>query len=426
MNETPIIEKYLRARYYTIEPSLSADNFEASLYVRDWKTDLNKTVFDGQGKILNTIRNHVYNPTIYGGHLTASKSFTNNTTTYGSDFYYDDRNASFQSKNGVPFAKNSRDTTMLDVGIFINDNWQVNEQWILDGTLRGDFIRYHISEPEYAESPVLTNAFKRNTRLSHLVLTGSVGTIYKFTPDLQTFLNLNRGFRAPTASSLVSSEDNGSSVTLPAPDLKPESNINTEIGVRYFGSRNHLSLSIYQSNYTNLIAIEQISPTVKKRENINKAVVRGVEFEGKTYWTEKLISKYSLAYSQAKDQNTDVSLGFIAPLKGSLSLKYDAYNWYVESVMTIYSHKSFINPKKERETAGYALFDLYAGIPLDTLFASGYADWKLTAGIENIFNKAARNPTINEDINPKYSRELIGNPLYNPGRAFVIQLSGTY
>lgn len=433
-SESPIIEKYLRLAFKTSQPTLLTDSIESTLYIRDFYTDIYNYNFKPANADM-LIHMRVDTPVVYGGHVTASKKLASHSINYGGDFYYEDFKSAKKSttlfykstntvKNHQPLEKLNRDTAMLDIGLFINDNWEITPGWILDGTLRGDFHQVRIGDYVPGESSGITTAFKDNNRQNNTEITGSIGTIYKLTPQFQFNANISRGFRAPSGPEKVVPSFAGANTVLPSPNLKPETNINGEAGIRYFGNRNKTSLTFYQSNYTNLISAVKTEHDIKQRQNINKAIVRGVELEGQQYWSENWLTRYTMAYTSAKDSKTNVPLPHIVPFKGSVSLKYTGNDWYIESVFQGYARKTRINPKEERQTPGYGLFNLYAGINMDKITGKNFSDWKITAGIENLFNKGARNPAIEEDI--AYSNDLTGNPLYAPGRAFVITLSGTY
>lgn len=437
VNENPIIEKYLRLSFKSTASTLLTDSFDVALYVRDLKTDIYQTIYKN-GKRSNSSQTMVYSPVVYGGHLTAFKDFDTHSLSYGGDFYYED----FQSRNKIVTTydtngaiksigsktKLERDSKSFDIGLFVNDNWQLTDKWTLDGTLRMDYSKVNIAGATPNESKSVTDEFLNNTSHSNTQVTGAIGTIYKITPEIHLLANFSRGFRSPTGYTIVGTSIAGVVQTLPSPDLKPESNLSGELGIRYLGKSNQTTLTWYQTHYSNLIDRMLVSHTganqVFQPGNIGKAQVSGIELEGQQFWTDNLTSRYSFAWTKGTDKSNHTPIANIAPIKGTFSLKYDAYKWYMEGVFTGYGKKTQINPKKERETGGYGLFDLYAGMPLSTAFGTTLSDWKLTAGVENLFNKAARNPVIFESIG--VSRDYIGNPLYTPGRAFVIKLSGTY
>lgn len=437
VNENPIIEKYLRLSFKNTAHSLLSDNFDAALYVRDLKTDIYQTKYTNQ-VISEISKTMVYSPVVYGGHLTVIKDFNSNSLSYGGDFYYEDfksrqktvakYDTSGELLTRTANKKLERDSKSFDIGLFINDNWRITDKWTVDTTVRGDYSSVHIAGPTAGESETVTGTFMNNTRHNNTEMTGAIGTIYKVTPEIQLMTNLSRGFRAPTGYTIVGTSIAGVVTTLPAPDLQPESNISGELGIRYSGKRHKTTLTWYRSNYTDLISRMQLDSksggTVFQPRNIGKAVITGVELEGQQYWTDSLSSGYSFAWTQGTDKSNNVPIPNIAPFKGVFSVKYDSGKWYAEGVMTGYGKKTRINPKQERNTASYALFDLYAGMPLSTVFGTSFDEWKLTAGLENIFNRAARNPVIFENVNQ--SRDYLGNPLYSQGRSFVLKISGTY
>ena len=92
--------------------------------------------------------------------------------------------------------------------------------------------------------------------------------------------------------------------------------------------------------------------------------------------------------------------------------------------MRAYKGKTRIDKTQERASASYAMVDAYAGMNLGRVLGSGWEDWQVTVGVENLFNKVGRNPVVAQDIN--YSDNLVGNSLVEPGRSAVIKLTVNY
>ena len=434
VNESPVTERYLRLGYEEEQPLWLADSFDTTLYVRDFKTD----IYQQNATNPNTLAySHmkVYSPTVWGGHFTAQKQLDNHQISYGGDFYYEDfqgrrNNTTLVAKKTGNTVKDSgwftmeRDTSTTNVGLFVNDSWTLNEQWIVTGALRGDAVLSRIGSPLAREQASQRDAFAGKTKNTDYALTGSLGAVYKLTPQWHLVGNVSRGFRAPSGSNRVMTSVAGTITTLPAPDLTAETNISAEAGIRWYGQQSSLNLTAWQSKYDDMIGLVAVAPGVRQRQNINSATLRGVELQGNIWFNADWSSRYTLAFTRADDDTRHRPLPYISPLTASLSLRYDQHYGYAEGIVRAVADKHRIDPTLERKTPGYALVDLYSGLYLDALFGESYAQWKLVAGVENLFNKTARNPVVNEDI--RYSNQLIGNPLVEPGRSFVVKLTVDY
>jgi len=433
VNEDPIIERYLRLAYQGESSGLLADNLDAGLYVRDFETDIyNRNAKNPNVTALAHIK--VYSPTIYGGHLTAQKQLGNHSLSYGGDFFheaFDGRTRQINQYNSsgnligtVDWHAMERDSEQLSIGAYLSDDWYLSDKWSLSGTLRGDFVNVEIGDGLASENASQKAAFENNTDNDFFALTGSLGGIYRLTPDLHLVANLSRGFQAPSGISMTVTSVAGTVTTLPAPQLEEETNITGELGLRWYGENTELRLTAYESRYKDLISLARISDGLYQRQNISEATIQGVELDGRTRLSESWSLKYALTSTRGTDDSTGVPLSYITPLSGRVSLRYDGLGWYSEASIRAYKGKTRIDPSQERETSSYAIANLYAGLDLDRILGADWKDWKLRAGVENLFDREGRNPSVNEDI--AFSNELIGNPLAEPGRSFLVKLTVDY
>lgn len=434
VREDPIIERYLRLAYEGRKFGAFADNVDASFYVRDFDTD----IYQRNSRSPNvTLYNHikVYTPTVWGGHVTAMKRIGAHAISYGGDFY----NESFDGRvNNVQRYANStgallgstgwrqmeRSADQTNVGLFVHDDWHVSEKWTLSGSLRGDIVDVRIGDTYPGEAPKLTQAYAGKTHPRYYAVTGGLGAIYEFMPNWQVVGNLSRGFRAPSGMNLTISSIAGTQATLPSPGLTPETNLTAEGGVRWFGERGWARLTAYQSKYSDLIALKRIDANLYQRENVGRATIKGVELEARSRIVGRWSAGVAAGYTHARNDITGKPLAYVAPLTANASLRYDGAGWYGEGVVRAFKAKTNIDPVLERRTAGYGMVDLFFGLDMNRVLGDGWRDWKVLAGVENVFNKVGRNPTVTENLS--YPNTLVGNPLVEPGRAVVLKLTGVY
>ncbi len=433
VNEDPIIERYLRLSYQGENRGALADSLDAGLYVRDFETDIyNRNAKNSNVTALAHIK--VYSPTIFGGHLTAQKQLGDHSLSYGGDFFHEafdgrTRQINKYGSNGnligsVDWHPMERDSEMLNIGAYISDDWFLNDQWSLSGTLRGDFSNVEIGDALASETPTQQAAFEGYTSNDFFAVTGSLGGIYRLTPDLHLIGNLSRGFRAPSGMDMTITSVAGTVTTLPSPQLEEETNITGELGLRWYGDNTELNLTAYESRYKDLISLARVSNDLYQRQNVSEATIRGVELDGRTRLNDNWSLKYALTSTRGTDDSTGTPLAYIAPLSGRVGLRYDGLGWYSEANVRAYKGKSRIDASQERDTASYAIANVYAGMDLDRVMGAGWQDWKLRVGMENLFDREGRNPSINEDLN--FSNELVGNPLVEPGRSFLVKLTVDY
>ena len=431
VSETPIIERYLRAAYQSQQQSWFADSWEATLYRRDFRTDIYQRNQTPTGSSLLHLQ--VFSPVVWGGHLTAQNQAGDHALSYGGDFWHSDTKG--RTSNVAQFNKEGqrirqterkpmdRDTSTLSAGLFVNDNWAIADAFTLNSALRGDMVQAKIGGPLPNETQVQRDAFGNKALQRHYAVTGSLGSVWQLTPDWHLVANLSRGFHAASAQSLVLTSVAGTMPTIPNPDLTPETNITFEGGVRWYGEGHQASLTAWQSKYDDLITLTPIGNNLWQRQNVAKAKLSGIELEGQSLLAESLSARYAIATLRGENSTTGKPLPAIAPLFGNLALRYDRQDWYSEVVMQAWKGRKRIAENSERKTASYAMFNLYAGGHLDALFGDRFSGWKVVGGVENLFNTVGRNPTSSENINLPHS---LSNPLVEPGRAFTLKLTVDY
>ena len=439
MNEEPIRENYFKLGYEGTNFGAMADALSASLYMRTLDTTIlqeNKT--NPAVTVKPELR--VDGPTIYGGKLIADKQLGAHFLTYGMDAEhqtFDGRMRQIDRVNPntgaliahVPWHKMDRSSEQLNLGLFINDEWQATNKLTLSGSVRVDYIETKIGKTPVtqgpgAETPAQQAEFASALNRTETPITGGIGMIYAFTDQWSAIANLNQGFRAASGMDRSITSTAGSIITLPSPNLKPEKNITYEAGVRFRGQQISANLVGYRSDYTDLINLAVVSSTLRQRQNIGKATVEGIEFDAAWEFNRNWLAKTAITYTEGKDTTNNVPLESIQPLTTRLGLRYTANDqaWYSEAVYRGAQKRTKVNPTTERERAGYDVFDLYAGLDLGKTF--GLKSWHVAVGVENLFDQTVRNPVAAEDIS--YSNRLIGNPLVEPGRAFVARIYSVY
>ncbi len=434
VSERPIIERYLRAGYEGRNFGALADRIDASLYVRQFETDI-YAYNRSNAAVTAHVHTRVYTPTVWGGHLIAMKAVGDHLLSYGADFFNEDfagrnvRTVRTNSSTGATISDTGwvhadRRSEQTNIGMFVSDDWQLNERWNLSGALRADVVRVKIGGALPQESAAQTAAFGDDPGNTDTALTGSLGAVYKVDPVWSLVANLSRGFRAPSGTELTITSTAGTITTLPSPDLEPEYSNTVELGARWNAASHRGSVTMYRSEYSDLITTAVIDPTLRQRRNVSEASISGLELEGVSSIGRQWRVAYTLTATRGTDKASGNPLPGIAPLAARLALRYTEPQWYVEGAARGFKGKTRIDPTQEREGRSYAIFDLYAGVQLDHWMGERWRGWKLVAGVENIFDREGRNPAVGESL--AYPWGLIGNPLLEPGRGVAIKLSSEF
>ncbi|WP_257875454.1 TonB-dependent receptor [Helicobacter sp. 12S02232-10] len=427
IREDPLTEYYLRIGLEGYDFSF-ADKLESYLYVRKYDTDIYNDITGTLQPVINSY--------ILGGRFIADKKMGSHSVAYGIDFYTElgPQVKVYKPQKAIP--KNViktlyRPSTFTDIGIFVKDDWIVMESWIFSASVRGDYVLTTISkEPHFStEVPQISKILDENGFINDGALTGALGSVYFFNEFFSNAINLSHNFRVSGAGSRMNSSVAGNLAleTIPNPALKPEYSDTAEISFRAHSLNHWVSLTGYFTYYTDLITTTTTQlGTPNRYENIGKVYIAGAELGGRHMFLDNHLQfSYSLTYTYGQDVTHNRPYKYIAPLYGRISLEYNASNWFFKIVERAYlgKSKSRIDPAQERPTKSYAMSDIYIGWDLER-FSESFKDMQVIIGVENLFNAVGRNPVTIENL--KYPNDLVGNPLVEPGRNFILKYAYKY
>lgn len=429
--EDPLQEHSLRLGYTQSQVAPWIQDIDASLYARNLHSILRsivRTAGNGDVEFRNT---WVRGPLETGGKLLARSIIGNSVLSYGFDFYNENA-PSFQDDdrvvdhNGVtksydPRAQRVRDARQLVAGALAHYDWDPSAQWTVSLGGRFDYVKTDISSnPAPGEPPELTAAFARNLSARDTALTGSAGLIFRPLPVLHLVGNISTAFRAPTTGDKSGSGIVGALNTLPNADLKPESSVSYEGGVRLRMNKLSANLAAFRTNYRDLIDFQFLDPLTNVTVNFGRSKVEGFELDGFYAMTKRLGWRFNAADVHATNTITGTPLALVPPLHGLVALRHTwpGTDKWVEATMRWSEAKTRIDPTQERPTDGYQVFGIYGGLDL-ARWEPRLKSYRLIVGIDNLTDKAYRSPS---------TRELIGfprsptNPVLEPGRSLTINV----
>ena len=300
--------------------------------------------------------------------------------------------------------------------------------------------------------------------------TWQAGANFEFVPDHSVWLQVGRGFRAPSVGDMYAPTNtatateavSGNVVTVWSsvanPNLEAEKSLNTEIGYRWQTDRIKLGVSLFHAKYSNFIESAQFiqNPDTAYRNcvgtvctitygttytmpaNRGEVTVKGAEFEGQWLLGDAWSLRAVYAHSQGEMQNGD-PLQSISPDRGVLGLRYAAPGgrWSVTGNLTHALAKRrkdaeltpngdyFQNPSPDFLSDAYTVFDLTGNVSITDHL-------RLTAGVYNLFDEKyylwSRIRMVNEGTNTLYgyvTGEGIGR-YSEPGRNFRVTLAYTF
>ncbi|MGP1560913.1 MAG: TonB-dependent receptor [Helicobacteraceae bacterium] len=415
MKEMPMQEKYVNLNYKG--KPLGGALLDLSVYRRELSTHIkvipnlnNPSVF---------MDNYVEGPIVWGGHAISAQDLgTESRLELGLDWYNERREGSKLSKKGGAKIQQNPLTKQFNIGVFALASGEPINPLKLLGSLRYDYFKTSL-DADFIQDAQMRTLFKSNESLVNKQLTGGFGASFRAAEFLEIVQNTNTSFRAPSTTELAAVGIGVSTdFTLPAKDLKPESGITHELGLRLSFGGLRSELTGFLSHYKDLIITKKTKHEghdAKVLTNAQKASVRGLEYELRADFSNAFLLRANLAYIEGKNESTGKTLPQIMPLNGFASLKYlpsDAA--FLELTGSFWADKTRFDESLERRQNGAALFNFYGG------FKFARAGLNVTVGLENILNKAASSPVTPQSIKHAVSKT---NPLLLPGRNFKIALT---
>lgn len=439
LREDPIRERFGKLAYTGSAPALGLERIEASVYGRQLYTHIandNRTI---PNRLIQS-DNVVDGPLVIGGKLFGvMKPWNQNVLTVGADFFRESRKGTLDSSrttnfnasgnvtsiSTTPLGQRVPDATQTDVGVFVHNDWDPSPRWTVTAGGRIDYI-HTTSETSPLPAPQLLQAYQANNSNTETPLTGGLGVIYRPWEVLHFTANVGKAFRAPATFESFGSSRQGAGFLVPNPELKPEEGITYEVGTRLRLPSFQANFTAFWSEYTNLIIRRPVTfqglPS-SQRQNAGEAQIRGLELDATWLLSKNWQTFMNAAYLFATDTTTGTPLPYVPPFNGLVGTRYTFDKGvYFEGVGKWSIRKNRIDATQERETAGYAILNLYAGVDLWRV-AKCLPDLRLIVALENVFNQAYRQPTTVEDVRFGASNT---NPLLELGRAVSIALTSSF
>ena len=253
-------------------------------------------------------------------------------------------------------------------------------------------------------------------RLSPNALVGSAGINYELIDGFAITAVVSNGFRSPNINDISSFGLFDYGFEVPAPDLKPEKSLSSEIGMKLFARKFSGTLAAWQTNLFDLIVRQPgtlygdtlyLDERVYRKTNTDRALIRGIEGDFTWIPFRKMTVSGNMAYTFGKDLQNGDPLRRIPPLFGQMKGIFN-FTGRISAGTIIkaagrQSRLSSGDIDDDRIPAG--------GTPgwycLDAYAAYTARAWVLTAHILNITN---------------YDYRIHGSGLQQPGRGFLIKL----
>mgnify|MGYP001048053502 CR=1 FL=1 len=168
-----------------------------------------------------------------------------------------------------------------ELGIFLQDEWSVNEHLVVVPGIRFDV---HRSNEQYTSSEqVFTSALFPETHFQRSAINPRVAIKYQLSDKLTLRANAGTGFRAPYGFSEDLHLCSGSPRVWKSSNLNPETSVSFNLSADYYGYKYRISSNIFRTNLKDKIAFTTASAGVASLGydyewvNMNDAFVQGIE-----------------------------------------------------------------------------------------------------------------------------------------------------
>jgi iron complex outermembrane receptor protein len=273
----------------------------------------------------------------------------------------------------------------------------------LQAGLRFDYNKIQTNPYAASTDPVFQTL--NVSRLSNAV-TGSLGAIRQFTPELTGSISLARSFRAPTVQELFANGLDAASGTfsIGTAGLGPESGFGMDASVKGSFARVSFEISPYVNLINNYIYAFLRGDTIQdfpvRQFAATNARLMGFEASLTVQPAEHLAISASSDYVNAQDTKRDVPLPFIPPLRGLLRA-----TWQDNSHMATIEGRAAASQTRlgdgDTPTGGYAIMNVGFGLR----FVQHGAVHNVSIHCDNVFNQVYRdNLSVIKDFLPQPAR----------------------
>ncbi|MBK7106755.1 MAG: TonB-dependent receptor [Ignavibacteriae bacterium] len=314
--------------------------------------------------------------------------------------YEGERKTTNNKTNIITVDKPVPDSKFRNLGIFASDEIElISNKISLTFSGRYDLINITNDEtknPLYIISNGVINTNVRNDDASYSAydennksFSGNFGILYKLNNEIDFTFNSAYTFRSPSLEERYQYIDLGGIKYFGNPNLEPEKGISLDAGFRVWNNNLNFKINTFLNSLSNLVIDEEIFvDSLFQKQNVGKARLYGFDmsFDYNIYSNN---SFYGIAsYVIGKDLTKDEYLPQIPPMNFIIGSKIEIINEINCDVSAnIFTDQDKIS-NDENRTGGYTTFDFSIHTKQISFLKSLI---KLSAGIENIFNKAYRN-----------------------------------
>lgn len=258
---------------------------------------------------------------------------------------------------------------------------------------------------------------------------------YDLTPDVELYMQLAVGFRAPTVDELYSRFYNptGRYAQLGNPDLEPEIGRSVEIGANFDTGDFTGRIAAFHTRYQNFIetvtSVDATGFTTFNYTNVAAATISGIEASAVKTFNNGINLHASLAYAYGTNEETTQRLRSVAPFKAIVgggwsneTFGFDLSSTLSAGMLTDHLNTPVTNTNDTTfDAPGYAIVDLTGWWTPEQL-----PGLRVQAGVYNIFDQKYFNALAVRDVNLVSTASQPRDWYSEPGRTFKVSLTKSF
>lgn len=331
----PNDRQFIHARYRVTTPLGFIDQLEVHL--------AQQVINDERERLVDqeTRENEQNRSTLNGLTVQALSRSGDLAWTYGVDVYDDSIDSAKQRTDLASGELSTRAPTFpdgastLDIGAYVDTEWQASARWLLQGGLRYNRIETDLTATEVSPAATVENDD----------VSVRIGSAFAINPDLRWTTNLARGFRAPNIFDLGTlgrrPNTNPQVINVPNPELDKETIVSVDSGLKWYRDGLRAELSVFHAWHDN--RIEPREPTGNsvpngqfgcsadncievRSENLAEARFWGIESMLQLPLTKSLDGYLTLNYTRGEEEKQGETrpANRIPPINGQIGLAWQA------------------------------------------------------------------------------------------------------
>ena len=216
-------------------------------------------------------------------------------------------------------------------GAYVQDSISLGRVTVTPG------VRWDRYELDPTADPIFTedNPGISTASLEEDQVSPKLGMLWRVNDSWTAYAQYSEGFRAPPVNDVNVGFTNFQFgyTTLPNPDLKSESSIGYEVGLRFASEKLSWDFAVFETHYDDFIesfqvvGFDPINQLLQFQSvNVDEVEIKGAEFKGRfilPYLSEQLSLSVTAAYAEGENRISGAPINSIAPLNGVIGLEYE-------------------------------------------------------------------------------------------------------